>query len=234
MPPRKSFLRQFLSPWGGFALLAAIFALICLAIWQSGARTADRLAREGAETIAEVTDIRRTSSRDSDGDIDYDYEVAYRFTVNDRVYEDRADVAYDFYAKTGHGDSLPVRYWIKDPSLSEIEPGSSSAQALFGQIATGIFGLATLVMARLGWRKARQAAWMVRHGVPRQATVSRHVNTRVEVNDQPRWRAVWHDSTGREGSTRMARLDRLPEVGSQITILIDPEGRRDSIWEGDL
>lgn len=234
MPPRKSFLRQFLSPWGWFAFLAAFVTMICLAIGQSGARKAERLANEGAEATAEVTDVRRTSSRDSDGDIDYDYEVAYRFIVNDRSYEDRVDVSYDFYARTGHGDRLPVRYWVKDPTLSEIEPGSSASQARFGQIATGVFGLAALFLARLGWRQARQSAWMVRHGVPRQVTVTRLVDTAVKVNNTPRWRAVWQEGNGREGSTRMARYDRLPEVGSQITILTDPEGRRASIWDGNL
>ena len=32
----------------------------------------------------------------------------------------------------------------------------------------------------------------------------------------------------------MARLDLLRTVSSQTTILADPEGRRDSICEGDL
>ena len=234
MPNRKSFLRQFLSPWGWWFLVAVTVTLICLAIAQSGARSAERLAKEGVDASAEVTDVRRTSSRDSDGDIDYDYEVAYRFMVDGRPYERRVDVAYDFYLKIGHGDIVPVRYWSKDPSLSEIEPGSAAFQALFGQIATGVSGLVALILGRLGWRRARAAAWMNRHGVARQATVKGLVDTKVSVNKTPRFRATWQESDGREGSTWMARLDRLPTVGSQITILSDPEGRRDSIWEGDL
>lgn len=234
MSPRKSFLRQFLNPWGWWVLAAVLVTLVCLAIAQSGARSAERLAKEGVDATAEVTDVRRTSSRDSDGNIDYDYEVTYRFVVNGQTFEKQVDVAYDFYLRIGQGDILPVRYWSKDPSLSEIEPGSAAFQALFGQIATGVSGLVALILGRLGWRRARAAAWMNRHGVPRQVTVRGLVDTKVSVNKSPRFRATWQESGGREGATWMARLDRLPTVGSQITILADPEGRRASIWEGDL
>jgi hypothetical protein len=234
MPQRKSFLRQFLSPWGWPTLIAVVVTMICLAIAQSGARSAERLATEGVDATAKVTDLRRTSSRDSDGRTDYDYEVAYRFEVEGRPYERRVDVSYDFYVKIGNGDILPVRYWSKDPSLSEIEPGSAASQALFGQIATGVSGLVALILGRLGWRRARSAAWMNRHGVARQVTVKGLVDTKVSVNKTPRFRVTWQESDGREVATWMARLDRLPTVGTQITVLADPEGRRDSIWEGDL
>lgn len=234
MSPRKSFLRQFLSPWGWWVLVAVLVTLGCLAIARSGALTAERLDREGADATAEVTGVRHTQSRDSDGDIDHDYEVTYRFVVNGQTFEKQVDVAHGFYINVRDGDLLPVRYWINDPTLSEIEPGSAAFQALFGQIATGVFGLVALVLARLGWRRARAAAWMNRHGVARQVTVKALVDTSVKVNKTPRFRATWQESDGREGSTWMARLDRLPTVGSQITILTDPEGRRASIWEGDL
>lgn len=70
MPQRKSFLRQFLSPWGWWVLIAVLATLACLVIARSGARSAERLAKEGVDATAEVTDVRRTSSRDSDGNID--------------------------------------------------------------------------------------------------------------------------------------------------------------------
>ena len=234
MTQPKSFLRQFLSPWGWAALAALVGALLSLALAQWGAETARRLAEEGVDTTAEILTTRITSHRDSDGDTRHDYEVTFRFAVDGALREDYEMVSQSYYFSVARGDVVPLRYWRQDPSVSELEPGTAATNALIGQIATGITGVATLILGWLGWSRAAAAAWMHRHGVERRVTVTGHVDTSVKVNNVPRWRATWIEADGRPGRTRMARKEALPEVGSQITILVDPNARRPSMWQGDL
>jgi len=52
MLQRKFFLRQFLSPWGWWVLVAVLVTLACPVIARSGARSAERLAKEGVDATA--------------------------------------------------------------------------------------------------------------------------------------------------------------------------------------
>jgi hypothetical protein len=230
MQRQKSFTRHFFGIWGWLALgsLAVLAVFVTLAV--IGARNLDRLANAGADTTAIVTDKRR--STDSDGGTDY--LVRYRFKVAGETIEDRQDVSFLFYQTLAEGDEVPVRYWTADPTLSEIEPGDASAMAWIGKIGAAVTALSALIFGRLAWKRAAHATWMGRHGVRRQVTVTGHQTTNVEINDVRQWQATWVEADGREGATRMANREKLPAEASQITILIDPEHRRDSIWEGDL
>lgn len=118
--------------------------------------------------------------------------------------------------------------------MLEIEPGNAAFLALVGQIGAGVAGVIMLILARLGYRRAAAAVWMARHGVERQVTVTVHVDTNVQINNRSQFRATWTEANGRGGQTRLRRHEDLPAIGSQITILIDPEGRRDSLWKDDL
>jgi hypothetical protein len=230
MQRQKSFTRHFFGLWGWLALGSLAIGAIFLALALIGSRNVDRLANEGADTIALVTDKRR--STDSDGGTDY--TLRYRFTVAGETVEDRQDVSFLFYQSVDEGDEIPVRYWTGDPTLSEVEGGDAHAMAWIGKIGLAVTALSTLIFARLAWRRAAHATWMARHGVRRQVTVLALEETSVEINDVRQWKATWHEADGRNGATRMARHEALPPVGTKITILVDPEQRRDSIWEGDL
>jgi Protein of unknown function (DUF3592) len=234
MVRQKSFVRYFFGLWGWLALAGAFGTVIFCVVGQSTNQIAQRLNNEGAETTAEITRAYRSSDRDADGDVDYDYNVFYRFTVNGRSFEDEQQVSYAFYKKTETGSRVPVRYWVNDPSVSEIERGASATGAWISWIGAAIFGLGTLVLAKLGWKRARTATWMISHGVEREATITGLVETMVEVNSVKRWRANWREAGGRTGSTYMRRIGDLPGIGTRITVLSDPEGQRDSIWTGDL
>lgn len=230
MQRQKSFTRHFFGLWGWLALGAVGVTAVFLALAWFGARTADRLASEGAETSATVTDKRRTS----DGDGGTDYTIRYQFTVGEETVEDRQDVSFLFYQGLSEGDHIPVRYWTGDPSVSEIEAGEAATTGLIGKIGAAVSGLFVLIFGRIAWKRASDATFLARHGFRRQVTVAEHQETNVTVNDTRQWKATWREADGREGATRMARREKLPEVGSQITILIDPENRRASMWEGDL
>jgi hypothetical protein len=231
---QKWFIRYFFRLWGWLALGAAILALIAWFIASTGSRNAQRLQDQGADATAELTRVYRDTDRDNDGHTTYRYKASYRFTVAAKSYEGEQDLTYDFYRKIGTGQHIPVRYWAKDPSISEIEPGSVARRAWIAEISTLAFGLATLVFARLGWNRARSAAWMFRHGVKQHAMVTGHDESWLQINDRSRWRATWREDDGREGCTYLMRRDLLPTVGTHISIFVDPDGRRDSIWIGDL
>ncbi len=234
MVQQKSFIRYFFGLWGWFALAGAVGTLIFYLVGQSANKTAQQLKNEGAETTAEITQVYQSSDRNTDGDIDYDYNVFYRFTVDGKTFDAKEQVSYQFYKKTETGSRIPVRYWVKDPSVSEIEVGASATGAWISLIGTAIFGVGTLIFARLGWKRARTAVWMFRHGVEREATITGLVETSVEINDVKQWRANWREAGGRTGSTYMRNIEDLPGIGTRVTVLSDPEGRRDSIWTGDL
>jgi hypothetical protein len=230
MQRHKSFARHFFGLWGWLALgafgLVAVFAVLAF----FGSRSAVRLDREGADAIARVTDMRRLG----DGDGGTDYAIRYSFTVGDETIEDRQLVSLLFYQGVNEGDTLPVRYWTGDPSLSEIEPGAASSMGRIGMIGATVSGLVALALGRRAWSRASYATWMGRNGFRRQVTVAAHRVTNVRINDVQQWQATWQEADGREGASRMADQHKLPAVGSQITILVDPDGRRESLWEGDV
>lgn len=98
MGKKRSFLGQFLVPWGWAALGVALVLAIFLAIAAYGTQTAKRLTDEGADATAQVTDKRRTQSRDSDGDTDTDYELWFSFTVDGKTQDHRQEVSYSLYS----------------------------------------------------------------------------------------------------------------------------------------
>ncbi len=230
MPRPKSFVRHFFGLLGWLAAGATALALIMGMIGQSGFRNAQRLEVEGAEAPALVTDKR--ISTDSDGD--RSHFVRYEFTVGSDTFEDRQDVSAGFYRSLQEGDTVPVRYWTGDPTLSEIEPGAAASVGLIGSIIAAAFAILALIFGRLDWKRAAHATWMARHGVRRLVTIIDHKATNVSINEVPQWRATWHEADGREGETRMAPREDLPAAGSQIWILVDPDHRHASVWEKDV
>lgn len=230
MRRQKWFLGHFFGLWGWLALGSVAVGAVFLTLAVVGSRTADRLANEGADTTATVTDLRRQS----DGDGGTDYSVRYSFIVDGETIEDRQNVSFVFYQGLEEGETVPVRYWTGDPTLSIIQSGDANIMSWVGRIGTAICGLAALIFGRLGWTRAAHATWMARHAVRRQVTVTSHEMTNVEINDIRQWKATWTEADGVTGATRMARRQDLPAEGSQVTILVDPDRRKDSIWEGDL
>lgn len=226
----KSFTRQFFGLWGWMTLGAVAIFLIFLTVAMVFSRSAGRLEAEGADATATVIDRRmRKSGNDST-----DYLIRYSFNVGSRTVEAEQEVSLTFYRDLVAGQTVPVRYWTADPSLSEIEAGAASAASLIGWIGAALSALVALVLGRIATRRALHGHWLIRHGVRRQATITDHRVTNVRINDIQQWQAVWREPDGREGSTRMARREDLPAEGAQITLLVDPNGHHPSLWEGDL
>lgn len=204
--------------------------MIFAALAVIGGRTADHLSQAGVDATATVTD-KRTSS---DGEGGTTYSIRYSFAVNGETFEDRQVVSRLFYRGVEDGDRIPVRYWRDDPSTSEVEKGEAAAVGLIGQIGTAVATLIALVFGRIAWKRASHATWMARHGFPRQVSIADHQALSVSVNDVMQWKATWVEADGRTGETRMAPREKLPGVGSRITIYVHPQGKGPSLWEGDL
>jgi Protein of unknown function (DUF3592) len=228
------FIYSFFRLWGWFALLATVLSVIAWFIATANIQAAQRLVIEGVETTAELTRVYRSTDKDSDGRTTYRYKASYRFTVAGKTYEDEQDLTYDFYQKIGTGQRIPARYWAKDPSVSEIEPGRTAKAAWIAGFGALALSFAALIFARLGLNRAASTTWMHRHGVKQHAMVTGHIKSWLSINNRPRWRATWRQEDGREGCTYLVRFDQLPNIGTYISILADPEGQRDSIWIGDL
>jgi hypothetical protein len=231
---QKSFIRYFFRLWGWLALVSGVLATIAYLIASHSDENAQRLQKDGVTTTAELLRVYRTEDRDTDGRTSFTYRAEFRFTADGRVYTDKQTLSYRFYQTIGSGQRVPVRYWAKDPSISEIEPGATATWALYASIATLILGGATLAFLHLGWQRARLAAWLFRHGVEDSAVVTNHVQSWLSINDRARWRAEFRQSTGQAGATYLVRQHNLPPVGTVIYVLADPQGHRNSVWSGDL
>ena len=232
MTKRKSFLRQFFTHWGLWALLTLAACAFALSIARIDAAKASHLAGEGADAQATVTGLNMTSNR-SNNRTQHHFEVTFSFTVDGVAHEGQQTVSEDFYRALKTRDVIPVRYWTQDPSLTEIEPGHRASQALIGQIVAGVAAALTLILATLGWRWASAARWMVRNGIAREVTITRLAGSWLNVGKNSYYRAVWQEANG-EGSSRLHRIKHVPGVGTTVSILTDPAGLRPSLWDGDL
>ena len=232
MTKRKSFLRQFFNYWGLWALMALAATAFAVTMARVDATNAARLATEGADAQATVTGLNMTTTR-SNNRTQHHYEVSFSFTVDGTTHEGKKIVSEAFYRALKTRDIIPVRYWTQDPSLTEVEPGLRATQARIGRIVAGVAAVVTLIFATLGWRWAAAARWMVRHGIPRETTVTRLAGSWFNVGKNSYYRAVWQDAQG-ETRSRRHRIKRIPGVGTKVTILTDPAGLRPSLWEGDL
>lgn len=232
MSKSKSFLRQFFTPWGLYALLTLAVAAFALTLARIDATSAAHLAEEGAEVQGTVTSLNIATTR-SNNSTQHHYEVGFSFMANGTVFLDKDSVSEDFYRSLRTGDTLPVRYWTRDPGLTEIEPGHRASQALIGQVVAAVAALLTLIFATLGGRWAAAARWMARNGSAREVTVTRLAGSWFNFGKNSYYRATWQDANG-EGRSRLHRSKSLPGVGTTTTILTDPAGLRPSLWAGDL
>ncbi len=232
MTKPKSFLRQFFTHWGLWALMTLAVCAFALTLARIDAAKASHLAEEGADAQATVTGLNMTSTR-SNNRTQRHFEVTVSFTVDGISHEGAQTVSEAFYRSLKTRDIIPVRYWTHDPSLTEIEPGHRANEALIGEVVAGVAAVLTLIFATLGWRWASAARWMVQNGVAREVTVTRLASFWSNFCATSFYRAVWQDTKG-ETRSRLHLIKHLPGVGKTTTILTDPAGLRPSLWAGDL
>lgn len=234
MPRPKPFLRLFFGLFGWCAAIAAVFAVVGALLFIGAGAKAAHLRDEGVETEATILALTEEHNRSSRRSRSHSYDVTYRFQVGSDTYSATDSVPLDRFRTLSVGDRIPIQYWQKDPSQSEIDFGDAQSDSLAGAAIAAVATVAALILGRLAWHEASEAAWMARHGQPVRVQVTGHSRTSVRVNGLPLWRAEWLNPDGTTGRSNRALFSWLPAVGKTVTVLSDPDGRRPSRLLSDV
>lgn len=210
---------------GWFAVYGMILVLIALATLASNVRDTHRLQREGEETSANVLALDVYGIGDGKR-----FNVRFAFLHNGNWFENTAEVPEEVFAGLQVEGRIVVRYWGKDPTLVRLkavpEPTKFLIVLMWGSFS--VFGLAWTYGVL---RRPLQIFWLSRNGIPLQAMVT---GTKAASDDGKTSVAVWIEPGSRTGETSARPARKLPKVGSLITVLTDPSGKRPSVWDGDV
>jgi hypothetical protein len=160
--------------------------------------------------------------------------VSYSFVVDQTSRQGQASVSRDFFRSHSVGDRVPVRYWTRDPNLSEVELGEAAFIGMAGIVICLAAALLAFGLGRRAWRNAVAAGWMARNGQRQTAWILDHVRASPILLGSPLWRATWRAPDGMIGASACTAKFRLPAIGREVTILVDPENRRPSRLESDI
>lgn len=230
MPRPKPFLRLFFGLFGWGALLALLFATLGVALTIGAGEKAAHLRSEGATAKAVVVALTEKHRRSSRRSQSHSYEVTYRFQAGPDVHTATDTLPRDRFMALSEGDHIPVHYWTRDPSQSEIVFGDAESDSLAGRIIAAVASAAALILGGLAWRGASRATWLARHGQRSTASITSHSRTSIRINGLPLWRAQWRSPDGSSGTSARMLSAALPRVGTPVTVVTDPEGR----WPGHL
>lgn len=220
----RLFMRHFL--WVPLIPMSAglVFSVIA---WVTIA-TENRLARDGVETVALITDRAIRNERDSDGNSVTRHYLSYRFTPTaGETVTARASVSRDSYRAVEVGQSVTVRYLPDDPGTNRLAVEGSDR--VFGMVF-GIIGLLLLMASggALWWllRGKLSAIRAARHGEVREAEVVGHDPTNTSVNGRLQYRFRWVDAVREQGQSTMMDYNSLPPLGQVVKVYIDPRTGR--------
>jgi hypothetical protein len=228
MPRQTSLLRYLFSRWDGwFAVFGIVLALIGVVTFTIAVRDILRLQQEAEQTLANVLALEVNGIRDSKR-----FNVRFAFLHDGVWFENSADVPEEVFSGLQVKDRIVVRYWRQDPSLVRLKDVPDPT-VHFLILTWGGFSLFSLVWSYWVLRAPSQAFWLSRNGIALRAKVTRTENAEDEGKSES-YRAVWIEPGGRTGKTSAHPASKLPQIGSLITILTDPSGKRPSVWEGDV
>lgn len=232
----KSTFRLFMKLNGWIAMIPLLIALVTGSITLYEGQKAQRLADDGGMTQATVLNLRRSFYTDSDGDQRTRYHMEFSFTADGRTYQMEDTVGRGLYSRMNVGDKTDVHYWRPDPTVNEIEPGTTTMTIWVTKIASALTLAGGLFWIIRSWTRASRAVRVRDRGARRRATVTHHINTNVRINKVPQYRLAWRDEDGATGKSwyvSRSRLDDWPE-GAELTVYADPTGKFPSVWERDV
>lgn len=228
------FWRLFLKMGGWVVLVLGVILLIVTLISQSSFNTAQRFDAEGRATVALVRDKETTISVDSDGDRSTTYWLTLEYVANGgEVVNIRRSVTAAEYRGANKGEVVGLTYLAGETDRVELTPGSNRKSARAGQAVALILGAFWLVALWITGRWAVEAVRARRFGAREEAEVIEIRRTGVRVNNRPRYRLVWRDGAGREGTSLLRRerdLDGLMP-GDRVPVY---QGLKRSWWVGDV
>lgn len=228
--------RLFRRGFGLFALIPLLIGVVFAGITMFEGRKAERLENDGAVAVATITDKDIRVRTDSDGDRSTSYILYYAFTHQGIDVSASSSVSRGFFDGLEIGGTTEVRYWRPDPSVNEIEPGSTSTIIWITKLVSAVILAVAGSWIVIAWGAAGKAIRVRDRGERRQAVVTAHETTGVRVNNRPRYRLAWRDERGEPGRSFLLSGDAIETwpVGSDLAIYADPTGRLKPVWEGDV
>jgi hypothetical protein len=124
-PDNKEFAEGSSSrlPGGGHGCLLLVLGLFTVAGLLLAAATARQWARFVMLSASYAHAQGHVLGREIVSDDGVEYYVTYRFVVDDRVHTIEESVAEETYQSAEEGQSLAVRYALRDPNVATIQPG---------------------------------------------------------------------------------------------------------------
>ena len=227
-------VQLFLKMGGWFVLILGAILLLLSVVGQANFMTAERFEREGRMAQAEVVKKYTSEHRDQDGDLEITYRLVVAFITaqEDAVEVDRS-VGKALYQRVETGGFVDVLYLESEPQKVELAQGSNREGATFLKRLCLVLGLCWLAGLWVvgGWAVA--AARARRYGTGEDALVAEVRESRININNRPRFRLVWVDTQGREGASLLHIWDDLAhfKAGDRVAIY---RGVKRSWWVGDI
>lgn len=223
---------------GHFGWLALLFAGVGLAIAGGGLGpllSGMALRNHGAVAYGEITALNESAHRCGHHThaLCSSYAVRYRFFHDAQLVEGEDSVSQGLFQRLTLHQEIPVHYVAGNPSQNELEPGGKLNNGAMSEL----FGLALLLGSGIAvlrnFKLAQQMVHLRSFGAARQAKVVALTQTDTKINGIALWRMEWRDEAETFGESRARWKSSLPELGAQITVYADPEGRLPAIWERD-
>lgn len=229
-----SLLRLFLKMGGWFVVVAGVSILLFTLFSHLSLQTARQFEREGLHTQAIVTKKYDTENRDADGDRTMTYWLTLEYVTEsgEEITLNRS-VRLSTYRSAQIGAPLDLLYLRSAPTTTEVTPGSNLSTSRVAQGIALVMGLVWLAALWIvgGW--AVSAVRARRYGARETASVTQVRKTNVKINRGARYRLVWTDAQGREGTSLLHQHANLAgfQAGDQIDIY---QGVKHAWWVGDI
>lgn len=219
--------------------------LVVLAFAAAGASAVEyaRIRADAAHPLARFGLILGRETRElvtPSGGVETGYflDIEYRGDSAQRL-RAWAQVSARDYADAAAGGWRPVAVSPDDRREIRVVAHPGNRNTLRGALALCAgFLAASAALGWHGWRGLPGALRAWRRGEARMARVSVHrIQRRRKLRQRdpepmPHYRFDWQDVTGTTGVTNRVNPSRLPEVGAQVTVLIDPVTGR-GWWDGE-
>ena len=189
-----------------------------------------------------VSDLRRSGSVTADARVieastvglgsKTEYRLAVSLEVDGQTYSASRYVHWDFHREAEGRETIPVQYDPANPNRIWIVPIRS--EPWYGTMRTGGVVLAMLMAlwCRSIWKLAGRTVATLETGERRMVPVTSHVDMSGSKNDNSRIAITWLDPGGTEQKSNAMAAEEAAKypVGSDIEIVLDPDGKLPSRW----
>lgn len=233
----------------GFRLGMALVVIALIALGFAGYRSAEagNLAGNGALIEGEVIEKWTNEVRRRSGNVtryDTEWNVRYRYSprVGDPIEAERA-IPRQLWESLARAGPIAVRYLPDAPERHELV-GDESRREVFAFLAGGAaFAVAGLGLIAVSGLAAARTGRILAHGVEHEAEVVSIERGSGKSGPRDPWRIRYRfvDDAGKThtriadpAKARAGTGAKPPEIGSRITILVDPSRPSESRWINEI